>query len=336
MRSHLQRAATAGGALTLDECTRTTVFGLDVYPNVPIALLGESRAEATGRSLRVQVHSGEPTWPGTAGVLCDERAPDGSVNFRIETHPEAGYLIWGPKYGHHLLSQDGREARCFPSESVGREWERLLIAQVLPFATLLRGFEVFHASAVVLQGHAVALLGPSGSGKTSVALELCRAGAAEFLADDVLALQIGTTGLLAHPGTPVAGVDRGGLERTRAAERSPPDKLPPEPDALLRNDRELLIAMPGTSAPAPLSALFFLDRQPEAPTEPRLQAVTDPRMLLSATFNFVLSGAERLRRLLEVCALAAICQGEQISVGTSVDAACVSEAILARLSAAPR
>ena len=86
---------------------------------------------------------------------------------------------------------------------------------MLPFAALLQGLEVFHASAVVQGGEAIALLGPSRAGKTSLALELCARGAS-FLADDVLALETREDALFAHPGSPVAGV---ALEHERGRRR---------------------------------------------------------------------------------------------------------------------
>jgi hypothetical protein len=321
-----------------------TAFGLDVYANAPVTLLGKPRARATGRELHLHVESADRNdvpWPGTVGVLSDERLPDGSVSFRIETHPEAGYLIWGPGYGHHVLSADGRRVCCCPGESIDEQWQRLLIAQVLPFATLLRGFEVFHASAVVIDGQAIAFIGPSGSGKTSVAQELCRLGA-DFLADDVLALEVGDGELLAHPGTPVAGVDRDEVRRPQAAQ--PSDRAAPasEPsqigrrlghEVLMAGPRELLIAMPGAEAPAPLEALFFLDRRPDGPPRPLFRPATDPRMLLSATFNFVLSTAARQRGLLEVCSLAAACRAELIEVDARTDVTHLGKAIVERAGA---
>src|ERR1700722_12721975 len=124
---------------TLRASVPATVFGLDVYADAPVPLLGKPCARATGRDLRLHVESDDAPWSGTTGVLCDERTPDGSVNFRIETDRGGGYLIWGPEYGRHVLSHDGREVHCCSGESVNGQWQRLLIAQVLPFAALLGG-----------------------------------------------------------------------------------------------------------------------------------------------------------------------------------------------------
>jgi hypothetical protein len=298
-----------------------TVFGLDVYAEAPVTLLGSSQATPTGRKLCVHIDrapSSNRLWHTQGELLCDERKPDGSVNFRIQSDRRGNYLIGGPEYGSHVLSRDGHELRCYPED--GREWQRLLIAQVLPFAALLHGLEVFHASAVVLDGGAVAIAGPSGSGKTSLALELCGLGA-HFLADDVLALEVCNGELLCHPGTPVAGVARNAAEH-RGADAS----------VLGSNARERLVAMRGAPEPVPLTATFFLDRQRNAPPQPRFEPVTDPQMLLSATFNFVLGTQSRLSGLLEVCALAAQGRVERIHIGPSVDAAQLGEAIARRMS----
>jgi hypothetical protein len=312
--------------------TAATVFGIDVHVDTPVPLLGTPSARPTGRTLHMSVLDGDPYWPGTATVLCDERTSGGAVSHRIETHPRAGYLIWGPRYGRHVLSADGGIVRCGAGDGASREWERLLIAQVLPFASLLHGLEVFHASAVVLDGRAIALVGPSGSGKTSVALELCRLGG-EFLADDVLALEACGSELLAHPGTPVAGVDRGEVQRLRAGAYGLADTRRFETGVLDDNARELLVAVTGASTPAPLAGLFFLDRQAGNSRRVHFETVEDPRLLLSATFNFVLSSAGRLRGLLDVCALAAARRVERVSVERGTDATLLAEAIAGRVSA---
>jgi hypothetical protein len=321
----------------LDRDAPATVFGLDVYADTPLALLGSPQASPTGRELHLRVEQAlSLDEPQAASVLCDEHKPDGSVNFRIETDPGGGYLIWGPNYGRHLLSADGHRLCCSPSGADSGEWQRLLIAQVLPFAALLQGLEVFHASAVVLDGSALALVGPSGSGKTSLALELCRLGAS-FLADDVLALEIRDGELLGHPGTPVAGVSRGEARRVAVTsapalnDSDPHDPALPGTLALHANARELVIATTGAHEPAPLAALFFLNRRADGPELPRFETVSDPQLLLSATFNFVLSTSARLSGLLEVCAIAAGSRVERVLAGPSVDATQLSEAIAQRM-----
>jgi hypothetical protein len=310
---------------------RATVFGLDVSSEIPFSLLEGLSASPTGRALEITTRAGDVPnldWPESAELVCDERLPDGNSIFSIEAHPEAGYLMSGPEYGKYLLSADGRRLRCFPEDGSEDARQRLLIAQVLPFAALLRGLEVFHASAVARRGVAVAILGPSGAGKTSVALELCRLGA-DFLADDVLALEVRDAELLVHPGTQIAGLDHAEARRLERAGEPRREKV------AAVNERERLLRMRGTAEPAPLAALFFLDRRSDGPPSPRFESVGDAQPLLSATFNFVLSTPERLRGLLEVCALAARRRVERIVAGPDVDATQLAGAVERRIDTLP-
>jgi hypothetical protein len=305
---------------------RCTAFGLDLHTDAPVRSLTAGHAQPTGRALHLRTDpasAGQPDWPHDGETLCDERLPNGSICFRIEAHAEAGYLIWGPDYGAHLLSRDGRLLRCATAHAC--EWERLLIAQVLPFAALLQGLEVLHASAVAIDNAAIALAGPSGAGKTSVALELCRLGNASFITDDVLALEASGDRLLAHPGPPIAGLDRAEaarLERTGGQRRS----------ALWTNAHELMVRAEAASEPAALAALFLLDRRLDGPKEPRFAPLVGAGPLLASTFNFVLGGASRLRGLLDVCALAAAQRAERVIVGPAVDATALADAIAQRVT----
>lgn len=305
--------------------TRATAFGLDIDAESPLSFLCGSSATPTGRALAVTSDADDAVrehWPKGGEIVCDERCPDGTVNFRIEAHPDAGYLISGPGYGAHLLSADGARLRCFPEGLPEGAWQRLLVAQVLPFAALLHGLEVFHASAVVRNGDAVAFLGPSRSGKTSLALELCSRGAC-FMADDVLALERSERTLLAHPGSPVAGVAR--------EHRSENSELPGE-QIVAVNARERIVRMSGVAEPTPLTALFFVHRRADGPASPRFEPTADAQLLLTATFNFVLATPQRLRGLLDVCALAAQLRVEAITSGPTTTVAELASAVEQRLS----
>ncbi|HEY2570413.1 MAG TPA: hypothetical protein VGI27_03025 [Solirubrobacteraceae bacterium] len=307
---------------------RATAFGLDVHARAALRLLGGATAEPAGRRLHVSVACEDPgvdRWFEAAELVCDQREPDGSVSFRIELDPRVGYLIEGPVYGRFVLDADGRHALCLPGGRDDHVWQRLLIAQVLPFAALLQGLEVLHASAVATAPGAVVLSGPSGAGKTTLALELCRRGA-RFLADDVLALELAQGELRGHPGAPVAGLAHAEARRL--------ESLGAVPAAVLGiNRRERLLRVCTAARPSPIAALFFLERSAAAPNTPRFEAVTDPRMLLASTFNTVLRTPARLRALLELCALVAARRVERVSIGPGTQVEQLAAAIERRVGA---
>jgi hypothetical protein len=308
---------------------RSTVFGLDVWAQAPLSFLAAASAAATGRRVDVMRHPEGARPLGEHGgfeLICDQPEQDGTLAFRIEAHPELGYLLWGPRYGAHLLSGDGRRLVYAPGDAEEASWQRLLVSQVLPFAAVLHGLEVLHASAVILDGQAVAFVGPSRAGKTSLALELCRLGAS-FVADDVLAVQRDGAALIGHPGSPVAGLDRGEAQRV-------PDSVAAS-ELLGANTRELLLRMRAAAVPTRLASLFFLERRADGPAEPRFEPMTDARMLLGATFNMLLATPERLLGLLDVCALAARGRVERVHAGPSVDASQLGLAISQRLGESP-
>jgi hypothetical protein len=306
-----------------------TSFGLDVRSEIELPFLEGSRAAPTGRGLELVAGPNDAEslpWRDCSEPLCDQRDGRGEVVLRIEAHPQDGYLLWGAGHGAHLLSHDGRHLRCDTSGSRADAWQRLLIAQVLPFAALLQGLETLHASAVSIEGRAIALVGASGAGKTSVALELCRMGA-DFLADDVLALEPRGERLFAHPGTPLAGLHRREAERLRGAAR------PHAHEILASNERELLLRITeAAERPVPLVGVFLLERTDGRESrEPSFEPLESPRSLLGASFNFVLADRERLQRMLDTCALAARTRVERIVAGKGGDATRTAQAIVRRL-----
>jgi hypothetical protein len=285
--------------------TRATAFGLDIDADRDLPYLAGSAVEPAGRPLEIALtDSSDGLWPDDGALISDQRLPDdGGVNFQIERSAEHGYRIWGPAYGTHVLSADGRRLRGTPGEGGLAAWQRLLIAQALPFAAVLQGLEVLHASAVAVDDGAIAFAGLSGSGKTSLALDLCRHGA-EFLADDVLALELGEE-LLVHPGAPVAGV--------------------------VRDEGEAIERVSPRVTPAPLRRVFLLERGPEGPPEPRFEPTVEAQELLASTFNLVLADPARLARLLDVCARAAAGTVERVRVGPAVDAGQLGAAVRERI-----
>jgi hypothetical protein len=305
-----------------------TAFGLDLASEMPLPFLqgsGDGAAtRPTGRPLRIAYDEQPPAWPGEAELVSDERGLDGEVIFQIEA-AEKAYRFHGPAYGCTVLSEEGTVAQGAPGEEGFAGWQRLLVAQVIPFAAALQGLEVLHAGAVVVDGKGVALSGPSGSGKTSLALALQRRGA-ELLADDVLAVERVGDGLLAHPGAPISGIDLAEAERLGSQGSGE------QAGVLAVNAREQVARAALVPGPVPLGALFLLDPKREGPEQPSFEAEGDPRQLLASTFNLLLASPERLAGLLDVCARLAAGRVERVTFGPSTDPDELAAAIWARLS----
>ncbi len=76
-----------------------------------------------------------------------------------------------------------------------------LLNQVLAYCLVARGSEPLHATAVVVDGCAVAFLGESGRGKSTLAAAFVSTGRS-LLTDDVLVPQFVGTEVFAHPSLP--------------------------------------------------------------------------------------------------------------------------------------
>jgi hypothetical protein len=228
--------------------------------------------------------------------LFDQPFADGRSALTLDQHDVLGYRIFAHGYGSYAVAGDGTEiCAAPPGELEPWLWQRFVIAQVLPFAALLQGIEVFHASGVVIDGRVVAIAGRSGAGKTSLALNLVLAGA-RFFTDDVLALARDEGTIACQPGAGATNVRDGELRR-RAAQGALGEVVgrSEASDRVLleRDEREL-----------PLGGVYFVDRARDA-TEVRLEAVADPYLLLASTFNFVVRTPARLEAQLDTCALMA-------------------------------
>jgi energy-coupling factor transporter ATP-binding protein EcfA2 len=309
--------------------SRVTMFGLDLHAPQSLAWLSGAETVATGRRVELSLPASEAQmiWPGDATRISDERTEDGGVLFQIE-RCDRGYRLAGPRHGTAIVSPQASHIYGTPGEGGMGAWQRFLIAQVLPFAAVLRGLEVFHAGAVAVDGGAVALLGPSGAGKTSIAMALCGLGAG-FLADDVLSVERDGDRLLGHPGAPVAGI--AGEEAERLRGRGSLDSG----SVLAADPREAVVRVAPQREPLPLRAIFFLDRRAGEAAAPRFEPVVEPQVLLSATFNLVLLEGSRLEALLDVCSLAAVGMVERVVVGRETDASSLAEALAERIGIEP-
>lgn len=275
---------------------RARAFGLEIGLSFPAPGLAPAVGPAAGPHTRVDLVGPDAIdagWPvrGVRTVL-EERFGDGKPDRTIEMHPKAGYRLYARHFGLARLSPQGARVVCSPPGVAAWRWQRFLVGRILPWASVLRGFEVLHASAVQVDGGLIAFAGPTGSGKTSLAVQMVARGA-RFVTDDVLALDLLEGGVRAHPGAAVAAV--------RPAERAAIDRSTwRRVGSVIGRSGKTFMTLPRIDSPGPLRALYFL----EAGDGPAVEAVSrpDPRLLLSSTFVLGIQTPERLRRQLDVCA----------------------------------
>jgi hypothetical protein len=309
-------------------------FGLDIAADFAIPGVLEPREPGRRRGEHtVTVSLAEPeaiarAWPQDGVERTFELPGAGGARvFTINRHPDAGHRVRIAELGECLIATDGSHIAYAATADPALRW-RLLFGQGLPIAAALAGLEVLHASAVVRDARALAISGPSGSGKTATALQLMTHGA-EFLADDVVALEEHGDSVIAHSGLGVAHVS--GTERAAlvAAGVSPPAAF----DAGAKHH----IALPIRERSAPLSAMYFLNRGAEV-ARASIVALSppDPRLLLGATFVAHVPTAARLIAQLDICArLASTVPTFRIDVPRDSSAAEVA-ALIAEQTGAPR
>jgi hypothetical protein len=255
-------------------------------------------------------------------ILLERRLADASVGLSVQCDDDVGFRVWAPRHGCYLVSPDGRHVACAPPAGPAWRWERLVLAQVLPLAAVLRGFDVLHASAVALGGQAVAFLGASGTGKTTLASRIVARGA-PLVTDDVLAIEVTGDGVRAHRGGTVARVDPAELRALTPDERR---RLGP-----VRVRSEKCHVTPAL-APArlPLGLTYHLVRPADAPG---VQIVPvrpyDPALLLGSAFLSYFTAPERLRRQLDCyAAIARTTPLFQVRAGPDATSGDVADAVL--------
>ena len=310
---------------------RSRAFGLEIdasfeAPGLP-PVDGPPLGPATHMDLVSPEALDEP-WSGADArrVLAERFDGDEAPPARtIDVHPELGYRLYARDFGLARIAPDGSVVECAPPPSEPWSWQRFLVGRVLPWASVLRGYEVLHASAVAIGGRGVAFVGATGAGKTSLALRLVAAGAA-FVTDDVAAVDLAGGVPRAHPGASVAAV--------RPQERS---EIEPAVWAqlgkVLGDSEKTYLALPRVDEPVPLGTICFIG-SPGGPLVERMDSI-DPRLLLTSTFVLGVQTPSRLLNQLDVCAaIAANVSALWLRPGPETESARLAESVLAELDGA--
>ena len=292
------------GVATRGDRWRGRAFGIELAAQLPVPGIPEENGTSSNRVTTVSLVSVtelERQWRASpVESIIDRRFADGRLMMSVDRADRVGYRIWAPRHGRHIVSDDGTALySVLPRVAVWR-WQRLLFAQVLPLAAALQGLPLVHASAVALEGRALALVAPSGTGKTSVAAHLV-GGGATLLTDDALAVEAVPGGLLAHPGAGMVSIDEAEFQAM-----SPEGRL--RLGRRLGRSDKLHFALEVAERPLPLTAVYFLRRDGQAEHFSIEQCRTvEPRRLLGSAFVNFVRRPDYLTRQLEACALIAEC-----------------------------
>jgi hypothetical protein len=272
-----------------------TIFGVEWSSSLPLVGFEDRHDAAAGTATVRPISSKQlrDLWRGNAETIVCRRQRNGRPMLVVERSRRA-YRVRAPRYGDHIVSEDGRSVACVVPRHGDWRWQRLLYAQSLPLAAQLQGLNVLHASAVRVQDACVAFVAPAGTGKSTLAANLVAHGH-RFLTDDVLAVSVARTGLMAHSGPALLGLADAEYERLSSVARGTLGA------AIGRLDKLYLATKP-EPAPTPLHMVFFLSRQGTGELEIREQRPPKPAQLLGSAFLSYLQTQVRLVKHLEFCA----------------------------------
>jgi hypothetical protein len=290
---------------------------LESLVSAPTAGEPEARVERASRGAL------DARWRAAcARPLLERRVAGGGIGLTVQHDTGAGYRVWAPRHGVWIVTPDGRAVTGAPPSGPRWRWERLVLAQALPLAAVLQGMEVLHASAVCVDGRALAFIGPSGAGKTTLATRLLARGA-RLVTDDVLAVTTEGATVWGHRGGAVARIDADTLRGMTRAERA---ALGP----VEARGAKWHVRPPTGPARVPLGALYVLgggardSRVTVRPLHP-----VDPGLLLGSAFLPYLDARDRLRRQLDVvAAIAAGVPAYAVDAGRRAGPAAAADAVL--------
>jgi hypothetical protein len=243
-------------------------FGFNLATDLPFR---HHLGEGQGKADLMFTHSSSPVVPGSW--------KDESPIYQSPWHLEDGESVsrlyrLGPGLGAWEvfcfpgLADFYLQADCIVGQSLGSTSADLVelrfLGPVLSYWMERRGIPTLHASAVAVNGTAVAFLSCHGGGKTGLAATLMRTGR-PLLTDDVLPIEETSGGLLARPGYPQ--VRMWPDEASHFVERW--EELPIVLSGLAK--RRVRVGAGGFGAfcdsPLPLAALYVVERRPEGPVE---------------------------------------------------------------------
>ena len=230
-----------------------------------------------------------------------ELAPSGGAAVRL-WEISSPFLLYSLVYGDgtkFVIDRAGsRVWATWGRESTFEDTLTYLLGPVLGFVLRLRGATCLHASAIAIDGVAIALTGPGGAGKSTAAAQFASMGY-PVLSDDIATLEESGTAFLVQPSPARLRLWPSSVEH-----------LYGRPDALPRLtpswEKQYLDLRTGgrqfQSIPLPLAAIYVLS-DPQCPADeieeiPRSAAMM--HLLGNVYVNYLLDGSFRRRDFVRI------------------------------------
>lgn len=220
------------------------------------------------------------------------RAPANPHGYSYELQDDGSIHVSWSELFDFVVNADGSHIDVHSSPARDQEPAyTYLISQVISVALLQKHIESLHASAIGIDGRAIALLGESGRGKSTLTAHLLQSGA-QLITDDLLVLSEEEGIYFAVP-----GASRIKLEPAAAAAL----RLPWPHTPMLDGSGKDVWFVPQTSCASgntPLAHICILEPGAENAKLETLNAADATRALLGATFNPLHTEPQRLQQLL--------------------------------------
>jgi hypothetical protein len=181
-----------------------------------------------------------------------------------------------------VVDRAGREVwTTWPAPLTLEDNATYLLGPVMGFVLLLRGLVCLHASAIVVDDKAIALIGPAGSGKSTTAAAFAARGFS-VLAEDVVTLDDGGDSFLVRPAYPCIRLWPTSVATLYGSRSALPPLTPnwdkcyldlTQPDGRFENE------------PRALGAIYLLNERTDNPQAPFAERVDEVEAMISLIAN---------------------------------------------------
>src|SRR5688500_9630212 len=266
---------------------RCSIYNLGITANRAISGVPPSSIDAVDvrisfGSLPAWIHELDPR-ESRVSYTSDYTGESGEPLLRV-------FRVLGGTYHHFryadetefLIENAGTEIGCCWREPLTIEdAATYLLGPVMGFVLLLRGVVCLHASAVVIDSEAIALVGPAGSGKSTTAAAFSSRGFS-ILAEDVVTLDDRRDQFLVRPSYPCIRLWPASVKALYGSESQLPRLTP--------NWDKRYLDLTNSAAqferkPLPLSAIYVLGERSLESAAPFIEPLDRTSALLSLIAN---------------------------------------------------